>query len=102
MDDFIFIYLFNKLPTPFFTDSLDFWGELTCQDELGFKRKLFLFLKENPYYVMDMRFNITLEDLDEEEAFDHYYEGDFDLTATRARFQYSSLDNTSIKTIGKF
>ena len=48
--------------------------------ELVFKRKVLLFLKENKNYFYDMRFNISLENLSEEEAFDHYYNGDFSIT----------------------
>merc|ERR1711983_729424 len=44
-----------------------------------------------------MRFNIDLKEISEEIAFDRYYDGEFELTATRARFQYSQLDNTTIK-----
>ena len=41
---------------------------------------MLLFLKENKNYFYDMRFNISLENLSEEEAFDHYYNGDFSIT----------------------
>ena len=83
-------------------DKLDFWGlwgkdELTCFDELGFKRKLFLFLNKNPKYVIDMRFNFTTIDLDQDKAFDHYYDGDWTVTASRAKFQYNTLENYTIK-----
>ena len=57
-----------------------------------------MFLKENKNYFYDMRFNISLEDLSEEEAFDHFYNGDFSITASRAKFQHNELKNTSIKT----
>ena len=72
---------------------LDIWGiwGSTCYNELGFKRKLFLFIQENPSYILDMRFNINFKNLSEDEAYEYYYEGNWDLTATRARFQYIRL-----------
>ena len=76
-------------PTSFFFISFS---------ELVFLRKVLLFLKENKNYFYDMRFNISLEDLSEDEAFDHYYNGDFAITASRAKFQHNELKNTSIKT----
>ena len=44
---------------------ISFWGDLSCKSELGFKRKLLLFLQKNPYHIVDMRFNISLNDLGE-------------------------------------
>lgn len=79
-------------------DYFDWASELTCNDELGFKRKLMLFLREHPFYAQDMRFNITLEGLDEETAMDYYIEGNFEITASRARFQHNHLKNTAVKT----
>ena len=36
------------------------YGEHNCYDEIGFKRRLLMFLQENPFYAVDMKFNITL------------------------------------------
>ena len=41
-------------------DYLDWYGEHNCYDEIGFKRRLFMFLQENPFYAVDMKFNISL------------------------------------------
>ena len=38
-----------------------------------------------------MRFDINFKNLSEDEAYEYYYEGNWDLTATRARFQYIRL-----------
>jgi hypothetical protein len=73
---------------------ISFWDDLSCKSELGFKRKLLLFLQKNPYHIVDMRFNISLNDLDKDKLFDLYYEGNWDLTATRASFKYKVIDNT--------
>ena len=44
-----------------------------------------------------MRFNFTTIDLDQDKAFDHYYDGDWTVTASRAKFQYNTLENYTIK-----
>ncbi len=70
-----------------------------CSEELTFKRKVLLFLKDKPHFFHDLRFNVSFENLSEEEQFDHYYNGDFEITACRAKFQHNELKNTSIKTL---
>ena len=75
----------------------EFFGDADCAEELGFKQKLLLFLKENQFYFHDLRFNISFETIDEDSAMDHFFNGDFELTASRAKFQHSELKNTTIK-----
>ena len=65
--------------------------------ELSFKRRLLLFLQENQFYIPDFRFNLTLTELSEEEIYDLYEIGNFEITATRAKFQHSNLANTTIR-----
>lgn len=79
-------------------DPTGLWADSKCSQELGFKRKLLLFLKENQYFYHDLRFNVSFEAMSEERAFDHFYNGDFTVTASRAKFQHNELKNTSIKT----
>lgn len=81
----------------FCLDMMDFKGKLTCLDELGFKRRLLLFLQENQYYIPDFRFNVTLEDLTDDEMYDLYEKGSFTITATRAKFQHNRMSNTTTR-----
>ena len=56
-----------------------------------------LFLQEHQFYIPDFRFNITLVDLNEEEIYELYEKGNFEITATRAKFQHNNLANTTIR-----
>ena len=77
-------------------DFLDIFGEYNCTHEVGFKRRLLMFLKENPFYYQDMRFNVSLEDFEDE--MDLYDSVAFEMTASRAKYQHYKLANTTIRT----
>ena len=79
--------------TPFFDL---FSSEHNCTSEIGFKRRLLLFLQENPFWYQDMRFNISLEDIEDE--MELYETVEFELTASRAKYQHYKLANTTIRT----
>ena len=52
---------------------------------------------ENQFYIPDFRFNFTLLDLSEDEVYELYVNGNFKITATRAKFQHSNLPNTTVR-----
>ena len=66
----------------------------TCQDELGFKRRILGYLGKNPQFGGDIHFNISSDELDQES----YIKGNFEIKGIRAKYQYSQLDNIDIKT----
>jgi len=53
-------------------------------------------LQHNPFWYQDMRFNISLEDIEDE--MELYESGEFELTASRAKYQHYKLANTTIRT----
>ena len=77
-------------------DLLD-QNQTSCQDEIGFKRRLlrFLDLEKNQIYGGDINFNISKEDM----GFENYQKGNFEIKAVRAKYQYNELlTNIDIKT----
>ena len=66
----------------------------TCQDELGFKRRILRYLGKYPHFGGDIHFNISSDELNQES----YIKGNFEIKGIRAKYQYSQLDNIDIKT----
>ena len=83
-------------PADYCIDYFDIFSEYNCTHEIGFKRRLLLFLQHNPFWYQDMRFNISLEDIEDE--MELYESGEFELTASRAKYQHYKLANTTIRT----
>ena len=65
--------------------------------ELGFKRRLLLFLQQNQFYLPDFRFNVSIQELSEDKIYDIYDFGSVAIKASRAKFQHNNLANTSIR-----
>ncbi|TRY79298.1 hypothetical protein TCAL_08847, partial [Tigriopus californicus] len=69
---------------------------LNCSTEMGFKKSFLLFLDENRNFYQDLKFNVTLED---EDPSNLWNTGAFEITASRANFQHSELQNTTIQNV---
>ena len=60
---------------------------------MGFKRRFLTFLNENRNYFPDLKFNISLENASRADL----WNGGFEISASRASFQHSELENTTIQ-----
>lgn len=70
--------------------------QLNCSSELGFKQNFLMFLDQNRNFYQDLKFNVSLED---EDPLNLWNSGAFEITASRANFQHSELQNTTIQNI---
>ena len=61
--------------------------------ELSFKRRFLTFLNDNRNYFPDLKFNVSLENASRADL----WNGGFEITASRASFQHSELENTTIQ-----
>ena len=86
-------------------ENVDF--SLRCNQFHGFKRKKnnnftsfsawIIKNKSVPQYKVHHSIYNNLDNWTEDDEYNHYTYGDWEVTANRARFQHSSLENTSIK-----